>query len=360
MSNSQIGILQTALFWSNTLMEVPSGLLADKFKRKYSVALGLVLISIAAFGYLYFKSFYGFLFLFILHGIGFAFQSGADSALLFDSLKTEKKEIQYISKLSKARNIGTLALAIAIYLGGELKIISWNLVYILFGIAMLLGALFILSIKEQKEYTLSSKEDDSPSLITSIKNFFSQKEGKRLLFFIFGMGFLEMTAAPIFIYAQKYFSDQGLGTDKIGIIIAISQLLLAGSYLTTQYFEKIHLSRLILSLSLILSIIIGAFFLNPPIIVAIGLFFLAEIIPNLIFVFTDNHINEGVPSKIRASTLSIQSFISSIFISFGFLSCGALLDHYDSNIVMGLLGVLPLIGIGLLTIYFRTGNQNAQ
>ena len=75
------------LFWSHLAFEVPAGVLADRFKRKYSIGAGLFFVALAAFLTPFARSFFQFAVVFVLHGMGFALRSGADRALLYDELK---------------------------------------------------------------------------------------------------------------------------------------------------------------------------------------------------------------------------------------------------------------------------------
>lgn len=362
ISIAQVGILQTVLFWGNLAAEVPAGIIADKSKRKYSVVFGLVMLALSAVGFLYFESFLGYLVVFVMLGVGFAFQSGANVALLYDNLKLKGKELsdKYVSILAHSRTLGTLGMAFAIYAGGELKEFGWNWVFIPFAVAMIISALLILKIKEPKIHS-HDQDDEAPlPIVQSLKIFMKAKEGKKLLYFIFGMGFLEATAAPFFIYIQKLLSDYEVSTAQIGLIIAASQLTTAGVYQFTSYFEKWSLQRQVKVFSLVLVILIVPFYFQPPVAIIAILFLLIEAIPSLLFVFTDHHINENTPSHIRASVLSVQSFVSAVFISMSFLCCGFLIEKFSSHVILSSLAILPIIGLLLLAKYISDPLKNIE
>lgn len=131
-SHTQIGVFQSVLFGSILIFEVPSGVFADRYRRKWSVLIGLATVMIAFFGVLFTKSFYLVAGLFALKGLGMAFSSGANTALLYDFLKAQGSEAEknYVLVSAKARNIGNLALAFAIWLGGVLeREQGWSYVY---------------------------------------------------------------------------------------------------------------------------------------------------------------------------------------------------------------------------------------
>lgn len=87
LSFQQIGWIISASLIAAFIMEVPSGSFADLYgKKKALVAAALsnlLATGLVALG----SSFPTFLLGFVLWGVGRAFNSGASSALLFDSLK---------------------------------------------------------------------------------------------------------------------------------------------------------------------------------------------------------------------------------------------------------------------------------
>ena len=84
-------ILMTVLNFSVVVFEVPTGVVADKFSRKWSICLGTALMAMAAVIMLATVNFALLALGFLCWGLGQSLVSGADSALLYDSLKTEKK-----------------------------------------------------------------------------------------------------------------------------------------------------------------------------------------------------------------------------------------------------------------------------
>lgn len=96
LSYSQIMLLQSISAISVFLFEVPTGAIADKFSRKLSLAISGILCGIGLLIYIIFKSFYIFAIAEIVFGMGMTFSSGADSAILYESLVKldRKKEYQ--------------------------------------------------------------------------------------------------------------------------------------------------------------------------------------------------------------------------------------------------------------------------
>jgi MFS family permease len=95
LSLAQILLLQGIFSIATLLMEYPSGYLSDHLGYRFSLLLASAL-GVAGWGfYTVADSFAGVLLAEILLGVSFAFISGADSALLFESLRQQNREDEY-------------------------------------------------------------------------------------------------------------------------------------------------------------------------------------------------------------------------------------------------------------------------
>lgn len=85
-----------ALFWVVIVFsEVPTGAVADRFGRKLSLMLGAACTTAAVLVFGLATSYWIVLVSYVAWGVGLTFQSGADSALVFDSLKAVGRERDY-------------------------------------------------------------------------------------------------------------------------------------------------------------------------------------------------------------------------------------------------------------------------
>ena len=111
-SLTQVGTLE-ALFWLVIILsQVPTGAIADRFGRKTSLMLagGFTTAAILVFGIA--ANYWIVLVSYVAWGVGLTFSSGADSALVFDSLKAVGRERDYqrVAGIGwGALSLGTLA-----------------------------------------------------------------------------------------------------------------------------------------------------------------------------------------------------------------------------------------------------------
>ena len=94
-SLTQVGTLE-ALFWIVIILsQLPTGLIADRFGRKLSLMLAGVFTTAAILVFGVASNYWIVLVSYVAWGIGLTFASGADAALVFDSLKAVGKEQHY-------------------------------------------------------------------------------------------------------------------------------------------------------------------------------------------------------------------------------------------------------------------------
>ncbi|MBU1854827.1 MAG: hypothetical protein KKF89_03835, partial [Nanoarchaeota archaeon] len=109
-------ILQSWFVFWVFVLEVPTGVIADKYSRKLSIVLSAVFLSSSFFMWGFITNYY-FLFLAeFLAAIGFTLLSGADKALLYDSLSDENKIDSKIF-FSRYESAGTIGIIIAFPVG---------------------------------------------------------------------------------------------------------------------------------------------------------------------------------------------------------------------------------------------------
>lgn len=141
LSWEQIALVTSISLLVQLLLELPSGALADLWGRKNTVIFGRVL-GVIGFGiFIFATNFWMFLLGNILYLANWAFESGALSALLFDSMKENGRgEEQYQKVEADTFFWCTIGMAISSILGGYLYTLHHQLPY-LFTCLVSVGAL---------------------------------------------------------------------------------------------------------------------------------------------------------------------------------------------------------------------------
>ena len=129
--------LQAIYYAAVVAMEVPSGYFSDRLGRRLTLVLASSFL-VASYGmFILVDSFAGFVVAEVLLAAGFAFQSGTDTALLYDSLKELGRDSEYLEREARSQRYAMSAAALAALIGGVTGWIDLRLAYVL----SLLGAL---------------------------------------------------------------------------------------------------------------------------------------------------------------------------------------------------------------------------
>lgn len=127
LSIASISVLLACATIPVILLEVPSGVLADRFGRRLLIVSGL-LLKAGGFALWGLGGFASYAAGFVLWGAQEAFCSGAQEALLYDALKQAGAQASYARAAGYARASSLVATALAMALGGHLAEYSTRLV----------------------------------------------------------------------------------------------------------------------------------------------------------------------------------------------------------------------------------------
>lgn len=129
LSMQQIFVLQSVYSFTIMALEIPTGYLADLIGRRKSILSGCILGFAGYLTYSLSSGFWEFALAETVLGLGISLVSGADSALLYDSLLAERKEGHYTRYEGRITSFGNYAEALAGLLGGLLAVYSLRTPY---------------------------------------------------------------------------------------------------------------------------------------------------------------------------------------------------------------------------------------
>ena len=342
LSLTQIMILQATYSFTVALFEIPSGFFADIYGRRLSLFFGSIWTFL---GYLIFSFYSGFNEFFIAEiflGIGGSLISGADSALIYDTLLELKKDEDYTKIEGKNYGIGNVSEGLAGILGGFLAVSSLELpVYIQTFVLFFSIPLSYSLVEPKSSYKLAKS---FKSILLVVKETFFQKN--RLKWYILYSSAMGIGTLSIAWFVQPFLMEIDTPLIYYGIIWASLNIITGITSYYSYIFEKGKV-LIYISLSMLISFILLGFNISIYGFIFIVLIYLMRgiITPNL-----RNLININSTSERRATVLSLRSFV--IRISFALIApiLGYITDVYEISYVFYFLGLL--VGISsLLAVY---------
>jgi len=228
------------MVWAGTsfLLEVPSGVFADKYSRK-NILVGAELARIIGYMFwLLMPTFAGFLIGFVLWGIKSAFTSGTLEALVYDELKASKSESRYIKVQGFMQSLQYLAFIFA-GLGASLAITkgySFVLIISIFALTLAVGSL--LSLPKVKPTESTGEKDYFKLLIEGLK--FSVKIPSILKIIVF-ISFGQALFGALDEYWSIFASNVGLVKQGLGIFFIIYGLVQALASTIAFKFEGVNI-----------------------------------------------------------------------------------------------------------------------
>jgi Major Facilitator Superfamily len=347
---AQLGVLQMTLYLSTSLANVPTGLIADRFGRRASVVGGQLIIAGGILGQTAVGANFGlFVLLFAVQGTGLAFVSGAEAALLYDMVKTRGSGLSYITVRSRFNAINTTTIGIAIAIGGVIQLGSWDLVYFMSGGAMLVSAAVLAcTVPEMRgsgtdhivETGLAgppqSLEEKEVRLREALISF-----GPVILTLILISSLMHATLTPYFIFSQRVLSHQGASTTAVGVVIAIGYASTGIAPLLSQRAQRrIGIKRLLPMTLLLLVLALLAVGLGNVWLTAV-MFLIAVTVPEIVVVLLDNLFQDRMPSRYRATGLSVISFAETGLIAAGYLGLGGFEQKWGTGLGTVIYAAVP-------------------
>ena len=164
----QISLIESMVIGTIFLMEVPTGVLADRVGRKWSIFAATVLLMSAEFIFIFARSYERYIFIALLTGSGFAFASGAVEALVYDSLPPENREGAMKRAMGRVNSYGMIAFVIAPIIGGliigDAAVENFIPAIALTVVALLIGAPCLLdAARTSGRYFRSRAEQHDPA-----------------------------------------------------------------------------------------------------------------------------------------------------------------------------------------------------
>lgn len=340
MGMQEIFILKSIYSLAIVALELPSGWMADIWGRKKTLLLGAVLGSAGFLMYSFSYGFWAFVAAEIVLGAGHSFVSGADSAMLYESLKADKKSDQYVKHEGRITSAGNFAEALAGIAAGFLAAMSLRTPFYFQFVVATLAVPAALTLKEPLVKAATTGQPVK-QMFSAIKNTLLKETDLRVAILLSAAtGTATLTFAWL---VQPFFKAVELPVEWFGILWTALNLSVGVSSAFAYRFEG-RMSRK-KEVFFILFLLALGYFLSGLAILREGLvfLFLFYFVRGLATVVFKNYINLYTPSEIRATILSVRNFV--IRISFAIIGplLGWMTDHISLKMAFILAGIIYFI-----------------
>lgn len=342
LSLTQITLLDTPFFLLIVLAEVPTGAIADRFGRKTSLMLGSAMFAVAVFIFGVAENYLIIIVSYTVWGLAQTLQSGADTAMLYDSLKKLGREHEFERINSRLWALTSLAVLLAILIGAPIAALTTFSLPIILSAAIALAAFPIaLSMKEPGFEVGVMPERYFQTIAHGLRDAWNLAPLRYII--MFSGILLAGTFTPL-VFQQPFLAEHGVGTAGLGVWQAPVRAAGIVSALLTGWFLLRFGQR-------------GAFF-ALPIMLGISNFALAGIDHGWAFAgflgmgfvagvqnpMLAAYINKRIPSERRATMLSVQNLVGNLVFAVVQPLAGVLADGF------GLRAVFLAFGVGIIVL----------
>lgn len=343
-SLAQITLLDVPFFLLVVFSEVPTGAVADRFGRKFSLMLGAGCYAVAVFVLGVADNYVIVLVSYVTWGLAVTFRSGADIALLYDSLKAAGREQDFQRANSVLFAARSAALLAGLLIGAPLAAAtSFTFTFKASALIGVAAAVVALTMHEPRHAAAHHAEAYLRTLGEGVREAWRRPA---LRYIILYAGIVTAgTFGPLTVFQQPWLAEHGVGTSGLGIWQAPPRVggivgALAGAWLLHRTGER------------------AAFFALPVGIVGLNLA-LAGVDHSWVAVaflgmgLTNGlqdptlaaYVNHRIESRRRATILSVQNVVGNLMLAGLQPVGGVIADAYGLQAVF-LMFALVVLAVG--------------
>lgn len=351
LSIKEMFVLQSIFSISIVVLEVPSGYIADVFGYKKTLIAGSILGFLGYSIYSISYGFVGFMIAEIVLGIGNSLISGADSALLYDSLLDCNKQNDYLKYEGRMLSAGNFSESVAGICGGLLAVASIRYPYYFQAMVAFFAIPAAITLVEPQ--SSKTRIEASWAQIFRIVRY-SFIDEPRLRWNILLSSFIGTATLAMAWFVQPWLIRSNVDIKFFGIIWTVLNLLV-GIAAMFAYRVKRGIGRHSLIVLFVLMSALG-FILAGWVYSLWGLVFFVMfyIARGLAEPVLKDDVNRIAPSETRATVLSVRNFSIRIMFALWGPFVGWIADKWSLGDALLICG-FTLLAAGLVstTVLFK-------
>lgn len=376
LTYTEIGSLYAIREIIINIAEVPSGIIADTYGRKTTLASSLLVYIISFIVFYYSTDFWLFFVAFSLYGIADAFRSGTHKGMIMEYLKINNWKDQKIDYYGRTRSWSQMGSAISSLIAGLIvfKIGSYDYIFAFSIIPYILNFLVILSYPSQLNFASEKKKKAKTSILSTHKQFWEMLKKPVVLKIINTSAIHSAYIKAIKDYIQPLMVNLAVATPVllslesekknglfIGIIYFIIYLLTSRASAISARFDKKYKSKLPYLTLLVgfgFGVMSGLFYLQEIWPIAVVAFVGIYIIENIRKPVLTGYVAEHAANEVLTSVLSAQSFLKTVMTAILAFVFGFLADQFSIGVSLLVVSILLTIGTFIIHLIGNSHQTN--
>lgn len=368
LSYSEIGFLYATREMTIIIMEIPSGIIADTYGRKYALIAGFLAYIVSFVTFYFSTDFYLLMVAIFLFGIGDAFRSGTHKGMIMDYLRLNGWEKHKIDYYGNTRSWSQKGSAVSALFAGFLVLYSgsYRFIYLFSIVPYLINFINIATYPNKINHSIKKKKKQRfSSFIEVFKNFVKVIRQPKVFPIMNSAALHSAFLKSIKDYIQPIMvsiavlipimNDLDIKR-KSGLIVGITYFFI---FLMTSYASKNaqkvkeikvnNVQKVTLLTGLTTGIICGVLVWFELWIISLLVFIVIYLIENARKPIMTGILSDNVPNEILTSVISAQSFYGTFITSAIAILLGFFADYFGIGIALSavsLILILFTIGIG--------------
>ncbi len=348
LSTLEFGLLQSLYYFVAVSLEVPSGVVADRFGRKRTLVLGAVLAMAGSLLRIVAFDFFVFACAEVLFATALALVSGADSAILYDSLDADGRASEYAHYEGLVQSSWLAVTAVGMTLT-DLFLVRGDDPTLAFAATAAMSAIAVVCGLAMKEPPMKERLGVREITAGALRDVVRIPGILRLL--AYSAGVFVLLRAAIILFFNPTLADKGVPVSFYGTALAIVNVAGAvvawrSAWLMDRMGERAFFFLMPAALVVMYVLIVPA---SAPF--AIALFCIQGAVLGAYPIAVRTQLNHLVPgAERRATTLSVESLACRMAYGTAVVVCAWTIDVLP--LYTALLSVVVIGGIPFLAMLF--------
>lgn len=340
LSLSQISIVFFTLAFTVFLLEIPTGVIADRVQTKLILVLSR-LLKLLAFSCLYFYPvFLGFIAFAFLWGVSSALDSGAFQAYVFYS---SSDDTSFEKKYSRAMTASMFGLLVCTLIASQILVLGFHNLQLL-GLFFLIFSLLLATLLPHVVAKNHYPEKSEYGFLPALKHV--QLSGILPILLIVGVSAGSIKGS-LDEYTSLLFSAKAITLSTIGYTLFFFEVLKSSGGLLSQWIKVSVIQQYVILIIFGICFIVAG--VGQNYILVLFALAIVTIFDSILWIQNDTSIQIAATDQNRATIASVKNFSIELFSMLIFFSIWLLGDHLTTEkIYTALGGFLVFIGIMLV------------